>query len=117
MTLTKRSLTLKLALAFDHMVLDGEVTMRQVWDVSWSVNTVSAQIITSKFVPLLLKSSEPRLLFVTDSTSTLTETEDLSRAMDRVPAAGWPKTDIYRFSYIPAYRSSKCGMNMMMRGA
>ena len=66
---------------------------------------------THTFVPLLLKSTDPRLLFITSGTSTLTETEDQKIFLNKVPAKGWPKQG---FS-IPAYRSSKTGMNMMMR--
>lgn len=66
---------------------------------------------TDTFVPLLLKSSDPRLLFLTSGTSTLTETEDLGTPLNIAPAKGWPKQDFA----VPAYRSSKTGMNMMMR--
>jgi len=67
---------------------------------------------THTFVPLLLKSSSPRLLFITSGTSTLTETEDLNLYLSRAPPAGWPKP---AGSSLAAYRSSKTGMNMMMR--
>ena len=66
---------------------------------------------TNTFVPLLLKSTDPRLLFVTSGTSTLAETEDLSTFLSRAPPKGWPKQGFA----VPAYRSSKTGMNMMMR--
>jgi NAD(P)-dependent dehydrogenase (short-subunit alcohol dehydrogenase family) len=66
---------------------------------------------TNTFIPLLLKSTDPRLLFITSGTSTLTETEDLKNFLSKAPAKGWPKQG---FSFA-AYRSSKTGMNMMMR--
>lgn len=86
--------------------------MRQMWNQSWNVNTVGTQIMTSVFIPLLLQSSNPRLLFITSGTSTLEGTENLALGVNRCPPKGWPKTNSYT---IPAYRSSKTGMNMMMR--
>ena len=85
--------------------------MRELWNKSWNVNTTGTQIMTNTFVPLLLKSSDPRLLFVTSGTSTLAETEDHSIFLSHAPPKGWPKQGFG----IPAYRSSKTGMNMMMR--
>ena len=90
--------------------------MRQAWNTSWNVNTVGTQIMTATFAPLLLKSHDPRLLFMTSGTSTLTGTENLASPINKVPAAGWPKTTLTAQNNLPAYRSSKCGMNMMMRG-
>ncbi len=72
---------------------------------------------TATFVPLLLKSHDPRLLFLASGTSTLTGTENPNAPINKVPAAGWPKTGGNAQTNIPAYRSAKCGMNMMMRGA
>ena len=91
--------------------------MRQMWNASWNVNTVGTQVMTSIFVPLLLKSSDPRLLFMTSGTSTLKGTENHDLPINKVPPRGWPKMTGTAQSNIPAYRSSKCGMNMMMRGA
>ncbi len=72
---------------------------------------------TATFVPLLLKSHDPRLLFLASGTSTLAGTENPNTPINKVPAAGWPKTGGNVQTNIPAYRSAKCGMNMMMRGA
>ena len=91
--------------------------MRQAWTASWNVNTVGTQIMTATFMPLLLKSHNPRLLFITSGTSTLTGTENLNLPINKVPAGGWPKKTATSINNIPAYRSAKCGMNMMMRGA
>lgn len=38
-------------------------------------NTVGTQIMTATFVPLLLKSNDPRILFMTSGNSTLKEAE------------------------------------------
>ena len=97
---------------FDAELLAGRLSMREAWNKSWNLNTAGTHIMTHTFVPLLLKSSDPRLFFVTSGTSTLAETEDLSNRLSFAPAKGWPKKDDFA---IPAYRSSKTGMNMMMR--
>ena len=102
---------------FDQQLHAGNMTMRQVWNASWNVNTVGTQIMTATFMPLLLESDNPRLLFITSGTSTLTGTENFDLPVNKVPAAGWPKQTLTAQNNIPAYRSSKCGMNMMMRGA
>jgi len=86
--------------------------MRELWNKSWDTNVSGTQVMTHTFVPLLLKSSEPRLLFVTSGTSTLAETEDPTYRLNVAPAKGWPKGPGFE---IAAYRSSKTGMNMMMR--
>lgn len=85
--------------------------MREMWNKSWDVNTTGAYILTYTFVPLLLRSSDPRLLFITSGTSTLAEIENIALPVNRSPANGWPKQGFA----ITAYRSSKTGMNMMMR--
>lgn len=95
---------------FDQLVPAGNLSMREMWDKSWSVNTTSTFMITQALVPLLLKSSDPRLLFVTSGTSTLTEHSNPALAINKAPPKGWPKPTFF----IPAYRSSKAGMNMMM---
>lgn len=102
---------------FDQQLLAGNLTMREVWNASWNVNTVGTQVMTATFLPLLLKSEDPRLLFMTSGTSTLQGTENFNLPINKVPAAGWPKKTPTAVNNIPAYRSSKCGMNMMMRGA
>ncbi|KAL9064974.1 MAG: hypothetical protein Q9161_008523 [Pseudevernia consocians] len=100
---------------FDQQFLAGSLTMRQTWNASWNVNTVGTQIMTATFVPLLLRSNDPRLLFLTSGTSTLKGTENLELPINKIPAGGWPKKTLTAQNNIPAYRSSKCGMNMMMR--
>lgn len=80
-----------------------------MWNKSWSVNTTSTFMITHTLAPLLLKSSDPRLLFITSGTSTMGERPS-PLPVDKSPAAGWPKPMLM----IPAYRSAKTGLNMMM---
>ncbi|KAF2492516.1 NAD(P)-binding protein [Lophium mytilinum] len=95
----------------DQEVKAGHMTVRQMWNASWNVNTVGTHIMTSTFMELLVQSPNPRLLFITSGTSTLAGSENLAIFVNKSPAKGWPKDE---FS-IPAYRSSKTGMNMMMR--
>ena len=85
--------------------------MREMWNKSWNVNTTGTNILTHTFVPLLLKSSDPRLIFITSGTATLGESENTVIKLNQSPIKGWPKQQMA----IPAYRSSKTGMNMMMR--
>jgi NAD(P)-dependent dehydrogenase (short-subunit alcohol dehydrogenase family) len=86
--------------------------MREMWNQSWNVNVTGTNIMTHTFIPLLIDSDNPRLLFITSGTSTLEGTENMSLFVNHNPQKGWPKKD---FGAVPAYRSSKTGMNMMMR--
>ena len=100
----------------DQQLASRRMTMREMWNQSWNVNTVGTQIMTSIFMPLLLHSSNPRLLFITSGTSTCAGTENLALAVNRSPPKGWPKNNSDGTSFgVAAYRSSKTGMNMMMR--
>ncbi|KIW75845.1 hypothetical protein Z517_10590 [Fonsecaea pedrosoi CBS 271.37] len=95
----------------------GELTMRQMWNKSWDVNVTGTYILTYTLIPLLLKSSDPRLLFITSGTATLTESTNPAVIVNQSPGEkGWPKTNRGLTGLgIPAYRASKTGMNMMMR--
>ena len=100
----------------DQQLTAGRMTEREMWNQSWNINTVGTQIMTSTFIPLLLQTSNPRLLFLTSGGSTLAGTENMALAMNRYSPKGWPKSNFDGKSYnVPAYRSSKTGMNMMMR--
>jgi NAD(P)-dependent dehydrogenase (short-subunit alcohol dehydrogenase family) len=95
------------------------VPVRELWNRTWNVNVTSTQIVTTTFAPLLLKSSDPRLIFMTSGTATLAGTDNFDVPWNKVPAKGWPKTGSTHSispSYA-AYRSSKTGLNMMMRCA
>ncbi|KAI7974785.1 hypothetical protein EIK77_004877 [Talaromyces pinophilus] len=85
---------------------------RELWNKSWSVNTASTQIVTSKFVPLLLQSSDPRLLFITSGTASFAGSANRALKVNQSPETqGWPKPG---FLGLPAYRSAKTGLNMLM---
>lgn len=66
---------------------------------------------TEKFVPLLLKSSDPRLIFITSGTASLAESYDDKR-INEAPTKGWPKP---KSRTITSYRTSKVALNMLMR--
>ena len=89
--------------------------MREAWNKAWDVNVAGTYVVTETFAPLLIKAKTPRLLFITSGTASLIETEDLDGPFKRLtaaPAKGWPKQQAFD---VTAYRSSKVGMNMMMR--
>lgn len=102
---------------FDGEMQEGKLSLREGWNKAYNINVTGTYIMTSTFVPLLLKSSSPRLLFITSGTSSLIETEKFDNpALARInasPAAGWPKDA--GLNPIISYRSSKTGMNMMVR--
>jgi NAD(P)-dependent dehydrogenase (short-subunit alcohol dehydrogenase family) len=96
---------------FDQQVATGEIGMRDMWNRTWAVNTTSTWMITHALMPLLLKSADPRLIFMTSATATLTGHGNQVLKVNQSPEAGWPKKE----AFIPAYRSAKTGLNMMMR--
>ncbi|KAL4737044.1 hypothetical protein BDV11DRAFT_192578 [Aspergillus similis] len=98
---------------FDRLIANDKLTPREAWNKSWDVNVTGAQVLTSTFVPLLLRSVDPRLLFVTSGASMLNPSEGFARPMDRSPPAGWPKSKAE--INVASYRSAKTGLNMMMR--
>jgi NAD(P)-dependent dehydrogenase (short-subunit alcohol dehydrogenase family) len=88
-----------------------------MWNKSWDVNVTGTYILTHTLIPLLLKSADPRILFITSGTATLTESTNLAVPVNKSPGAkGWPKdTQSLNGMGLPAYRSAKTGLNMMMR--
>lgn len=96
---------------FDQQYYQGRMAMRDMWNKTWNVNVTGTYIMTHTFVPLLLKSSDPRLIFITSGVSTLAGSADGSIKVNYSAGKGWPKQGIA----LTAYRSSKTGMNMMMR--
>lgn len=91
----------------------GAEGIREAWNKAYSVNVTSTQVFTTQFIPLLLASSSPRLLFITSGLSSLKTCADgrVTAMSSGPPPKGWPKT-------LPpsmvAYRSSKTALNMMM---
>jgi NAD(P)-dependent dehydrogenase (short-subunit alcohol dehydrogenase family) len=50
--------------AFDYMAKSQGLSSREMWNKSWDVNVSGTQVLTEESVPLLLKSTDPRLLFL-----------------------------------------------------
>ncbi|EME41055.1 hypothetical protein DOTSEDRAFT_74554 [Dothistroma septosporum NZE10] len=102
---------------FEPEVQNGKLSYREGWNKSWNVNVAGTMVLTSELVPLLLKSSDPRLLFITSGTAPLSEHDKAdtppTKAINGSPAAGWPKVKL--MNPITMYRSSKTGMNMAVR--
>ncbi|KAM0246095.1 hypothetical protein ACHAQJ_010347 [Trichoderma viride] len=96
---------------FDREFHLGKVGLREAWNKSWAVNTTGAHVVSSVFTPLLLRSTDPRLIFIASGTATLLGQANEERFTDKAPPKGWPKTELGW----SAYRSAKTGMNMMMR--
>lgn len=102
---------------FDGQIQSGKLSIREAWNASWDTNVSGTQVLTTLAIPLLLKSSNPRLLFMTSGTSSLIETDNFDHpAMARInasPEKGWPKDK--GLNSIVSYRSTKTGLNMLMR--
>lgn len=103
--------------SFDHAAAQGQMTLREAFNASWDVNVSGTHVMTHEFTPLLLKSATPRLMFVTSGTSALSETENFDypplARLNASPGAGWPKPA--SMNPVTSYRSSKTGLNMLMR--
>ncbi|KAF2757451.1 NAD(P)-binding protein [Pseudovirgaria hyperparasitica] len=95
---------------FDQEMLQGKISMREAWNKAYDINVTGTSIMVHTFLPILLKASDPRILFITSGTSTLAKMAD--RTLINFPQVepGYPK-DI-KFSY-HSYQASKTGMNMM----
>ncbi|KAL7764000.1 hypothetical protein ACKLNR_005145 [Fusarium oxysporum f. sp. zingiberi] len=97
----------------DQQLAAGKMSAREMWNKTYDVNVTGTHLLTWAFAPLLLESSDPRLMFIASGTSSLTTSEHPDFPVNRQPSKGWPKT--LTNLDLPAYRSSKTGMNMMMR--
>ncbi|KAL2848295.1 hypothetical protein BJX68DRAFT_238839 [Aspergillus pseudodeflectus] len=97
----------------DNEIATGSLTARAAWLKSWNVNVAGTQVLTTTLIPLLLKSADPRLLFVTSGTSSLANHVARTIPLDTPPAAGWPKDT--RAPSVTAYRATKTGLNMLVR--
>ena len=87
----------------------GRVSVREWFTKAYDVNVAGTHVMTWTFMPLLLKSSDPRLLFVAG----LSQINQASEKYFPTPPqpAGWPKH--VEFETI-GYRCSKTALNMLM---
>ncbi|OQD62841.1 hypothetical protein PENPOL_c011G09875 [Penicillium polonicum] len=89
----------------------AEVGMREAWNRCYDVNVTGTQIMTYTFVPLLLRSQDPRLIFVASGLSSLGAMADTYTPTRMSVPAGWPKAEVHPYR---AYRASKTALNMVM---
>ncbi|KAL4936285.1 hypothetical protein BDV06DRAFT_216801 [Aspergillus oleicola] len=94
--------------SFDAYI-NKDMTARHAWNKSWDVNVTGAHVMTTTFLPLLLNSQDPRLLFITSGLSSLQAASDPSNPKNVFPGAGLPKP----LPFV-GYRSAKAGLNMLM---
>ncbi|KAJ5771638.1 hypothetical protein N7520_002167 [Penicillium odoratum] len=94
---------------FDLEYLANRVSLRECFNNAYNVNLAGTNVMTATFIPLLLKSNDPRLIFVTG----LSAINKAAEAYFPTPPqpAGWPKK--IDFETI-GYRCSKVALNMMM---
>ena len=95
--------------SFDIQYVTGKVSLRDCFNKAYDVNVTGADVMTDTFMPLLLKSSDPRLLFVA-GLSQITVASQRYFPTPPLPA-GWPKK--VDFETI-GYRCSKTALNMLM---
>lgn len=95
---------------FDIAFTAGKTSLRDCFNKAYDVNVTGATVTTWTFMPLLLKSSDPRLLFVA-GLSMMTVVNEGPYFPTPPQPAGWPK-DI-GFETI-GYRCSKTALNMLM---
>lgn len=83
-----------------------------MFNKTFDVNVTGAQVTTAAFVPLLLKSSNPRLIFLTSGGATLEgHFQGFLPARAPVPTAGWPKDGLHAGQ---GYKACKTALNMVM---
>ncbi|KAI1016042.1 hypothetical protein LB504_009288 [Fusarium proliferatum] len=97
----------------DQQLTAGKMSAREMWNKTYDVNVTGTHILTWTLAPLLLESSDPRLMFIASGTSSLTGSETSDLPFNKQPSKGWPKA--LNNLNLPAYRSSKTALNMMMR--
>jgi NAD(P)-dependent dehydrogenase (short-subunit alcohol dehydrogenase family) len=98
-----------LGATFDTDYVAGKVSLRECFNKSYDVNVSGTNVVTHAFTPLLLKSSDPRLIFIAG----LSRISVASVKYFPTPPlpAGWPKK--VDFETI-GYRCSKSALNMLM---
>ncbi|KAF3907135.1 hypothetical protein ABW21_db0205002 [Orbilia brochopaga] len=88
----------------------SDTPSRESFLQDYNVNVAGTYAVTDTFIPLLIKSSSPRLLFLTSGLSSF---DEITKPNPRFPSppAGWPKPPAPAWI---TYVSSKAALNMMM---
>lgn len=79
---------------------EGKISLRTMLQRTYDVNVFGAAVVTDTFIPLLEKSDNPRIVFVSSSLGSLTYSAD-------------PEKPHSKPSFL-AYKSSKTSLNMVM---
>lgn len=98
-----------LGASFDLDFVAGRVSLRDCFNKAYDVNVTGANVMAWTFMPLLLKSSDPRLIFVA-GLSMMTVVNSGPYFPTPPQPAGWPKK--IDFETI-GYRCSKTALNML----
>jgi NAD(P)-dependent dehydrogenase (short-subunit alcohol dehydrogenase family) len=86
---------------------------RSILNKGYDVNVTGAQVLTNTFLPLLLASVNPQLIFVTSAASTLAGSVDnWLPSWQPPPPSGWPKTGFWSAGF--GYKCAKTALNMLM---
>lgn len=89
--------------------MEGHISLRSRFNAAYDINVAGTNVITWVFMPLLLQSADPRLIFV-GGLSSITSAAESGSLLPPSPA-GWPK----HFNFDPiGYRCSKVALNMLM---
>ncbi|KAJ5151625.1 hypothetical protein N7492_009920 [Penicillium capsulatum] len=94
---------------FDLDYVGGRVSLRDCFNNAYNVNVAGTHVMTATFIPLLLKSNDPRLIFVS-GLSNITQAGESYFPTPPLPS-GWPKQ--VDFETI-GYRCSKTALSMLM---
>lgn len=86
------------------------MSVREAWNATWDINVTGTHICTQTFLPLLLKSPDPRLIFNTSGMSSLARCSDPASPWVTYPDAGLENKPFFPMGYM----SSKAGLNMVM---
>lgn len=85
---------------------------REIFNRSYDVNVTGAHLLTTALAGSLIRSPNPRLLFISSSLGSLALTEDSSSWSNQAPTAGWPKAPHATFA---GYNNTKAAVNLLMR--
>lgn len=92
-----------------HMFIQGQMSLRESFTTAYGINVAGNNVVTATFMSLLLKSADPRLIFVTGM-SHMTRAAEMYFPTPPLPA-GWPKEVSWETI---GYRCSKTALNILM---
>ncbi|KAK1833667.1 hypothetical protein QBC39DRAFT_254038 [Podospora conica] len=96
----------------DPDYLRGTATLRASLTDSYAVNVAGTHVVSSTFVPLLLLSADPRLIFISGLGTFASATQRRYPLPTTLERGTWPKSEV-TFETV-GYRCSKTALNMLM---